>query len=138
MCDECNACVKCVTLNVINSILTVIVVLMNGIYAMWGLFIPRSTGRTAWKDYAEKLEVYLDVVSYSDSILIPLKTVSMILVKLCCCESKKDSESADAVTVRADDLYDSRKYRSSPIASSRQYTSNVTVGGVSTFQLAEV
>lgn len=127
------------TLVIINKILTVTVVLMNGIYAAWGLFIPRSPGRVVWKDYAQKLETYLNVVSYSDSILIPLKAVSMILLK-CCCKvdpQKKDDDADDD----AADQYMPSSGRYTTDAS--RYTTNSVVhssghGGVSTFQLKEV
>lgn len=129
MCN-CDDCVKCMVLNIINKVLTIVVVLMNGIYAAWGLFIPRSVGRSTWKDYAEKLEVYLDVVSYSDSILIPMKAVSMILVKWCCCKidkAKKNDDEEDQI-----DICESPRYKSSPVIHSSR------PGGVSTFQLKEV
>lgn len=92
MCDitaDCSDCARCLTVNVLNGIMSVIVVLMNGVYAVWGLFLPRSDGMTAWKEYAEKLETYLNVVSYSDSILIPIKVVTMILAKWCCGKMSK-------------------------------------------------
>lgn len=122
-CELCGECVKCISLNLFNNILTIIVVLMNGIYAAWGLFIPRSAGRVAWKDYAEKLEVYLDVVSYSDSILIPLKTVTMLLVKWCCCKCDKGAKKKDD----DDDPID--------MYGTQQNYCSTTVGSVSTFQL---
>ena len=94
---ECQECIKCLTINILNKVLTIIVLLMNGIYAVWGLFIPRSTGKESWKEYANKLETYLDVVSYSDSVLIPLKAVTMIITKWCCCKSQPKKNDDDPI-----------------------------------------
>ena len=62
---------------------------MNGIYAIWGIMLPHSKAKDVWKEYIDKLELYVNMVSYSDAVMLPLKIVSMILVKWCCCKCEK-------------------------------------------------
>ena len=72
---------------------------MNGVYVVWGLMIPNSQAKEVWNDYIRKLELYVNVVSYSDAVILPLKIISMILVKWCCCECKKMTKKDDAEDV---------------------------------------
>ena len=68
---------------------------MNGMYVIWGLMIPNSQAKEVWGEYIQKLELYVNVVSYSDAVILPLKIISMILVKWCCCKCEKMAKKND-------------------------------------------
>ena len=82
-------CMQCMTINLMDTILSIILIIMNGIYAIWGIMLPHSKAKDVWKEYIDKLELYVNMVSYSDAVMLPLKIVSMILVKWCCCKCEK-------------------------------------------------
>lgn len=100
-------CLECFSINIVNTLLSIVIVLMNGIYAVWGLMLPNSQSKEVWGEYAQKLELYVNVVSYSDAVILPLKIISMILVKWCCCKceklAKKDNDICENESV-----YDSK------------------------------
>lgn len=121
-------CAKCVTINLLNGIMSIVLVFMNCIYAVWGFILPRSDARVEWKNYAEKLETYLNVVSYSDSLMIPLKITTMLLAKWCCCKCNKMSKDEDSDPIE--------KYGSTYCVNTDQYCSSVSssrTNSVSTF-----
>ena len=88
-------CMECVSMNMIDTILSIIIILMNGIYVIWGLMLPHSSAKEVWKDYIDKLELYVNMVSYSDAVMLPLKIISMIIVKWCCCKCKQMLKEED-------------------------------------------
>lgn len=92
---HCNECLSVITINALNVLLTVVILGMNAVYAVWGLFITHSDARTKWKDYTDYLEIYLEVVSYSEAILIPLKILILIMVNWCCCRKSHEDSSSD-------------------------------------------
>lgn len=92
--EGCECC-ECFIINIVNAILSVVIVLMNGVYVVWGLMLPSSKNKEVWNDYKKKLELYVSVVSYSDAVVLPLKLITMILVKWCCCQCKKIAEPKD-------------------------------------------
>lgn len=104
MCDD--YCPKFQILNVINCMLSVTLLVLHGVYAIWGLILPYASDRDKLRDYIDNLELYLNVVTYSDSVLIPLKVLFGILVKKCCCNHVKRNKTSDS-----DDGYDTCKYR---------------------------
>lgn len=94
---ECEFCVRCCTLNLLNDLLSMILIVMNGVYAIWGWLIPSSNARTVWKTYAEQLQIYINLVTYSDSLLVPMKVVTMILIKWAVCNCKHENPSDDPI-----------------------------------------
>ena len=96
-------CIECISINLINTLLSIVIVIMNGIYVVWGLMLPHSQAKEVWKDYIERLELYVNVVSYSDAVVLPLKIVSMILVKWFCCKCEKMAKND------SDDVYDDKR-----------------------------
>lgn len=94
-------CLECISINLINTLLSIVIILMNGIYVIWGLMMPNSQAKEVWGEYIQKLELYVNVVSYSDAVILPLKIVSMILVKYCCCKCEKIAKRNDD-----DDVYE--------------------------------
>lgn len=82
---------------------------MNGIYVIWGLMIPNSQAKEVWGEYIQKLELYVNVVSYSDAVVLPLKIISMILVKWCCCKCEKMTKRNDDDDICGNEfVYDSK------------------------------
>lgn len=108
-------CLKCISINLINALLSIVIVLMNGIYVIWGLMIPNSQTKDVWGEYIQKLELYINVVSYSDAVVLPLKIISMILVKWCCCECEKMAKRNDD-----DDMYENEFVYDSKYAYNRK------------------
>lgn len=114
-------CMECITLNIINTLLSIVIILMNGIYVIWGLMLPHSQAKEVWKEYIERLELYVNVVSYSDAVILPMKIVAMILLKWFCCKCnkqlKQDEDNFECTGSR--DIYDNtvskpcKSYRSS-------------------------
>lgn len=112
---------ECISLNIINTLLSIVIVIMNGIYVIWGLMLPHSEAKEVWKEYIERLELYVNVVSYSDAVILPMKIVAMILLKWFCCKcNKKMKQEEDNVECAGSkDLYDNavskqcKSYRSS-------------------------
>ena len=88
-------CMECVSMNMIDTLLSIIIILMNGIYVIWGLMLPHSSAKETWKEYIDKLELYVNMVSYSDAVMLPLKIVSMIIVEWCCCKCKRMLKEED-------------------------------------------
>lgn len=79
--------VHCNWLSAINFLLSATLLIMNGVHAIWGMVIKyqANTKRDDMKSYMDKLELYLNIVSYSDSVLVPLEVIMSIIVKKCCC-----------------------------------------------------
>ena len=102
-------CLECISINLINTLLSIVIVLMNGIYVVWGLMIPNSQSKEVWGEYIQKLELYVNVVSYSDAVILPLKIVSMILVKWCCCKCEKLAKKEDGDDICGNEsMYDGK------------------------------
>lgn len=102
-------CLECISINLINTLLSIVIILMNGIYVIWGLMMPNSQAKEVWGEYIQKLELYVNVVSYSDAVILPLKIVSMILVKYCCCKCEKIAKRNDDDDVYENEsMYDSK------------------------------
>lgn len=102
-------CLECISINLINTLLSIVIILMNGIYVIWGLMIPNSQAKEVWGEYIQKLELYVNVVSYSDAVILPLKIVSMILVKWCCCKCEKMAKRNEDDDVYGNEsMYDSK------------------------------
>jgi hypothetical protein len=82
-------CVSWCGLEILDALLSVFILLLNGICAIWGFILPHSNLREDVKKYTETLELYVDIVSYSDAVLIPLKVITIILVKACICNCER-------------------------------------------------
>lgn len=93
-------------LKVINGLLSLAILVMNGVYAIWGLFLTKSNSskREDLAEYISTLERYANIVSYSDSVLVPLKIIVLLLVKRCCHIKICEHSSSDD-----DDGYDAEK-----------------------------
>lgn len=126
-------CWTCFSIKFIDTFLSVVIVIMNGVYAVWGILIPNSETKEQWIDYKNKLETYVNLVSYSDIVILPLKVLSMVLLKWCCCKCENVAKRGDD-EYDIDDVYKSNcGYPSSSLSS--QYTYNSKSKGVSEFHL---
>ena len=125
-------CFECISINIINSLLSIVIVLMHSVYVVWGLMIPSSQAKEVWNEYIQKLELYVNVVSYSDAVILPLKIISMILVKWCCykCEkiAKKDDDE-DVIDKNCDICENKQMYYDS------KYVYNSKRNGISEFHM---
>ena len=82
-------CVSWIGLEVLDAIVSVFILLLNGICAIWGFILPHSNLKNDVEQYTKTLETYVNVVSYSDVVLIPLKVVLIILMKACLCNCER-------------------------------------------------
>lgn len=102
-------CWNCFTVKLIDTVLSIVIVVMNGVYAVWGILIPNSQSKEQWNDYKNKLEFYVNLVSYSDIVVLPLKVLSMIMLKWCCCKCEDALKRDDEYDV--DDVYNQYQIR---------------------------
>lgn len=122
-------------LSAINFLLSTSLLVLNGVYAIWGLAIKfrSDQSRDNLKEYMDKLELYLNIVTYTDSVLVPLKLMIIIIIKKCCCPNmvihrdKDESEGFDAENPRSN--IGEKKSNAYTITRSFQK------GSVSTFQV---
>lgn len=98
----------------IGLLLSATLLTMNGVYTVWGLFIPKESedaDREKLLKYMDKLEMYKDVVSYSDAIVVPLNAIYWVVSHFCC-KSLLDKDS-DGEMEGMDVEHPRRRYRSS-------------------------
>lgn len=97
-------------MKLIDTVLSIVIVVMNGVYAVWGILIPNSQSKEQWNDYKNKLEFYVNLVSYSDIVVLPLKVLSMIMLKWCCCKCENGLKRGDE-EYDVDDVYNQYQIR---------------------------
>ena len=100
MCTGCCSCLASLDwIKVINCLLSLALLIANGAYAVWGIFMRQYNRdkRDDLKAYIDRLEQFQNVVSYSDAVLVPVKVIMMIIVrKFCCNDCGVDDSSMDA------------------------------------------
>ena len=96
------------SLGFLDAILSLVIFVMNIIYCVWGWFIPddpnregeamntsgvesfgRSAAREEFSQHMEKLKSYLNFVTYSDSLALPVKILIMFLIQYFVCRKKR-------------------------------------------------
>ena len=83
---------ECLTwcgLEILDAVVSVCILILNGICAIWGFILPHSNIKKDVEEYAKQLELYVNIVSYSDVVLIPLKVILIILMKACLCNCER-------------------------------------------------
>lgn len=90
-------------ISVINGMLSLILLVLNGVSSIWGFALKikhqnPSANKEALDLYINRLELYLNVVTYTDSVLVPLKFIFILLAKKFChqCVCKKDPGEKDS------------------------------------------
>lgn len=120
-------------ISVINGTLSLILLILNGVSSIWGFALKMkhkstSADKESLDLYINRLELYLNVVTYSDSILVPLKFIFILLAKRFCsqCVCKKKLTDPDS------DGFDSER----PHPTGIEYTITKThqQGKISTYQ----
>ena len=79
------------SLGLIDTILSFLIFIMNIIYTVWGWFIPNDPNRTEFSEHMEKLKSYLNFVTYSDSLVLPIKIIIIVLIQYVLCKKKGQS-----------------------------------------------
>ena len=79
------------SLGLIDTILSFVIFIMNIIYTVWGWFIPNDPNRTEFNEHMEKLKSYLNFVTYSDSLVLPIKIIIIVLIQYVLCKKKGQS-----------------------------------------------
>ena len=84
------------SLGLIDTILSFVIFIMNIIYTVWGWFIPNDPNRTEFNEHMEKLKSYLNFVTYSDSLVLPIKIIIIVLIQYVLCKKDKNvNENVD-------------------------------------------
>ena len=63
-----------------DAILSFVIFVLNIVYVAWGWFMPNSDEKEDLQFVIQKLQSYLNFVTYSDSIALPLKILLLILL----------------------------------------------------------
>ena len=79
------------SLGLIDTILSFVIFSMNIIYTVWGWFIPNDPNRDEFNEHMEKLKSYLNFVTYSDSLVLPIKIIIIVLIQYVLCKKKGQS-----------------------------------------------
>ena len=79
------------SLGLIDTILSFVIFIMNIVYTVWGWFIPNDPNRTEFNEHMEKLKSYLNFVTYSDSLVLPIKIIIIVLIQYVLCKKKGQS-----------------------------------------------
>ena len=88
------------SLGLIDTILSFVIFIMNIVYTVWGWFIPNdpnregeamSDAREEFNEHMEKLKSYLNFVTYSDSLVLPIKIIIIVLIQYVLCKKKGQS-----------------------------------------------
>ena len=82
------------SLGLIDTILSFLIFIMNIIYTVWGWFIPNDPNRTEFSEHMEKLKSYLNFVTYSDSLVLPIKIIIIVLIQYVLCKKDKNVNEA--------------------------------------------
>ena len=82
------------SLGLIDTILSFVIFIMNIIYTVWGWFIPNDPNRTEFNEHMEKLKSYLNFVTYSDSLVLPIKIIIIVLIQYVLCKKDKNVNEA--------------------------------------------
>ena len=77
------------SLGLIDTILSFVIFSMNIIYTVWGWFIPNDPNRDEFNEHMEKLKSYLNFVTYSDSLVLPIKIIVIVLIQYVLCRKNK-------------------------------------------------
>lgn len=74
-------------LKIINGVLSLAFLISNAVYAIWGLVIRNkapSMKRDKLGEYVNMLDHYVNVVSFIDCVIVPLKVILFITIRYCC------------------------------------------------------
>ena len=82
-------CAQCIIIEFFDIILSAFIYVLNGVAALWGLILPSTAVKEDINKYVAHLETYVNIISYSDVILIPLKLVLLVVMKWCLCDCRR-------------------------------------------------
>ena len=84
------------SLNFIDTALSIVIFIMNIIYTVWGWLMPNEEEVSEeLSNTISKLKSYLNFVTYSDTLTLPIKIIIMILIEYFICKASKDATSKD-------------------------------------------
>ena len=100
------------SLGFLDAVLSLVIFVMNIIYVVWGWFIPDDPNREEFSQHMEKLKSYLNFVTYSDSLALPVKILIMILIQYFVCRKKKmnNEQTNDSSNDNVNDNSNSSKF----------------------------
>lgn len=98
------------SLGFLDAVLSLVIFVMNIIYVVWGWFIPDDPNREEFSQHMEKLKSYLNFVTYSDSLALPVKILIMILIQYFVCRKKNNEQTNDSSNDTVNDNSNSSKF----------------------------
>ena len=91
----CDTLFSCFSLSFVDTLVSALIFVLNVLYVLWGWFTPNDPQREDLSEYIQKLKSYLNFVTYSDSFMLPIKVLLLVLLRYMCCKKDK-SEMEDA------------------------------------------
>lgn len=92
----CDTLFSCFSLSFVDTLVTALIFVLNVLYVVWGWFTPNDPQREDLSEYIQKLKSYLNFVTYSDSFMLPIKVLLLVLLRYMCC--KKNKQEAQGAT----------------------------------------
>lgn len=77
-------------LTFVDTIISLAILALNIIYIVLGWFQTSYNQREKIEEYIKSLESFLSFVTYSDSFVVPIKILLLILIKFACCKNKNE------------------------------------------------
>ena len=92
----CDTLFSCFSLSFVDTLVTALIFVLNVLYVVWGWFTPNDPQREDLSEYIQKLKSYLNFVTYSDSFMLPIKVLLLVLLRyMCCKKNKQEMEDAE-------------------------------------------
>ena len=88
------------SLGFLDALLSLVIFVMNIIYVVWGWFIPDDPNREDLSQHIEKLKNYLNFVTYSDSLALPVKILLMVLIQYFVCRKRHQEDAPEDNSVK--------------------------------------
>lgn len=97
---------SCLSLSFMDSVVSALIFVLNGLYVMWGWFAPNDDDREKLEEYIKTLRNYLNLFTYSDSVLLISKIVILVIMRYVCCKCgvNKNKEGTSCPGSRSHDI----------------------------------
>lgn len=95
---------SCLSMSFVDSLVSVLIFVLNCFYVLWGWVTPNDPAREELEEYIQKLKSYLNFVTYSDSIMLMVKVIVILIIKYMLCKSNDNTEVSDN-TVQSPKLF---------------------------------
>ena len=97
---------SCLSLSFMDSVVSALIFVLNGLYVVWGWLAPNDDDREKLEEYIKTLRNYLNLFTYSDSVLLISKIVILVIMRYVCCKGvgNKNKEGTSCPGSRSQDV----------------------------------